>query len=328
MSGDASGLELQWIRDLTEENFFAVYDVVLDIRAELQFNNAVSIAVVPPIVKFRILMPADSPKLRDRYGRLRWQASELLKAKGVLLAVEVVEGGHRWDSTLELRVHRDRFLLVLASIEQERERRAASRVPPEGQSMVAPSNDQAKGEPVMPEKVTLVWLFRHVPVSLWMQFSGLVVAVFLAGVTVGQTSFVQELIGKSPRPTNSAGEAREEKQSASGAELPLSVGATVLVESLNIAVRLEPAGNYNHENGGTHIGFFFPKNPMVRLTEANLHDPAIAAPSDSWFSPVRSENIGLGVLGTFKVALKAHEFSKDGTTVVKVTAMIRKVEDD
>jgi len=29
MSGDASGLELQWIRDLTEENFFAVVELAV-----------------------------------------------------------------------------------------------------------------------------------------------------------------------------------------------------------------------------------------------------------------------------------------------------------
>jgi hypothetical protein len=43
-----------------------------------------------------------------------------------------------------------------------------------------------------PEAVTLGWLFKHVPVRLWLSFLGLIVAVFVAGVQASRLSLVQE----------------------------------------------------------------------------------------------------------------------------------------
>ena len=178
------------------------------------------------------------------------------------------------------------------------------------------------------EKVTLAWLWQNVPAKFWLSLLGSFVVALSFGVTVGQTTFVQELIGRLQRSTTTNSPAHEEETPIQGQGIPLLAGSIVVVEPLNIAVRLEPDGNYNRETGATHIGFFYPKNPMVKLTDANLLNPAIAAPADYWFSPIRAENYGLGMLGTFKITLKGHEFSKDGTTVTKVTATVRRVEEE
>jgi len=38
-----------------------------------------------------------------------------------------------------------------------------------------------------PEQVTLAWLYRHVPVSLWVAFVALLAAAFITGVAVART---------------------------------------------------------------------------------------------------------------------------------------------
>jgi len=51
---------------------------------------------------------------------------------------------------------------------------------------------------IMPEKITLKWLWQYVPIHFWFWFGSLIVSAFVAGVFVGQLSTVQELIGKGP----------------------------------------------------------------------------------------------------------------------------------
>jgi hypothetical protein len=53
---------------------------------------------------------------------------------------------------------------------------------------------------IMPEKITLKWLWHSVPIGFWLWFLSLIVAAFVAGVFVGQISVVQEFIGKKPNP--------------------------------------------------------------------------------------------------------------------------------
>src|SRR5207245_11064537 len=111
------------------------------------------------------------------------------------------------------------------------------------------------------EKVTLAWLWQNVPAKFWLSLLGSFVVALSFGVTVGQTTFVQELIGRLQRSTNSSSLAHEEEPLIRGQEIPLSAGSIVLVDPLNIAVRLEPDGNYNRETGATQIGFLYPKHP-------------------------------------------------------------------
>lgn len=47
-----------------------------------------------------------------------------------------------------------------------------------------------------PHKVTLSWIWKHVPVSFWIWLVSLLIAAFLIGVTVGQISWIQDLINK------------------------------------------------------------------------------------------------------------------------------------
>jgi hypothetical protein len=48
-----------------------------------------------------------------------------------------------------------------------------------------PKRDEAKGQPELPEKVTISWLVQHVPVSFWIWLFGLLAAAFVLGMKLG-----------------------------------------------------------------------------------------------------------------------------------------------
>jgi len=52
---------------------------------------------------------------------------------------------------------------------------------------------QGASELVFPEKVTINWLFSHVPVKYWISFLGLLLALFMLGIQASRISFVREI---------------------------------------------------------------------------------------------------------------------------------------
>lgn len=55
----------------------------------------------------------------------------------------------------------------------------------------------AFGVPAMiTEEITVDWLLKRLPPKLWLAFASLLLAVFGAGVTLGQTTFIRELFHK------------------------------------------------------------------------------------------------------------------------------------
>ncbi|HPY62080.1 MAG TPA: hypothetical protein PLJ22_02930 [Kiritimatiellia bacterium] len=53
----------------------------------------------------------------------------------------------------------------------------------------------------MPEKITLKWFMEHTPISFWPWVLGIIGMLFVAGIYVGQLSFVKELIGRGTQET-------------------------------------------------------------------------------------------------------------------------------
>src|SRR5215469_10294358 len=88
----------KWVMELTDENFLVLYDVSLDIRQEPQVSDDPVIPLWPSIIKFPILMPADSLGMRDRYLESRWKATCLLHAQSIIHGYEFLRGPHRWKS--------------------------------------------------------------------------------------------------------------------------------------------------------------------------------------------------------------------------------------
>jgi hypothetical protein len=199
-----------WISSLTDDNLLAVYDVVLDIQADLQFREAVRIPILPSVVRFPTLLPADAINLRDRYCDLRWKAATLLKQKGALTALDVDQGNHRWESVVNLRVSRERFDEIAGWLEREHTQRTSSGGGEIQTMQETPSSKPAVATDLtLPENVTMSWLFRHVPLSFWLWALGTVATFFSAGVAAGQTGFVRELLGYSSAPALSSESLRE-----------------------------------------------------------------------------------------------------------------------
>jgi hypothetical protein len=110
---------LSWTVKLTKENFLAVYDVILDIQQELQFQGIIQIPLLPTIVRFQMLMPVDSIKMRDRYCDLRWKSINLIKKQGVIIDCKLLQEAHRWRSRLQIDLDSDAFTLFVEEMGAE-----------------------------------------------------------------------------------------------------------------------------------------------------------------------------------------------------------------
>ena len=51
-------------------------------------------------------------------------------------------------------------------------------------------------EPNFPDRVTLNWLKKHVPMQFWFWLFGIFISLFLGGISVGQLNSIRELIGQ------------------------------------------------------------------------------------------------------------------------------------
>ena len=91
-----------WVKELTSDNFLAVYDVGLDIRQELQLEENPVIPLWQSAIKFSQLMPMDGVNWRDRYCDMRWKATGLLKKQGIINNFILLDGSHRWQSNLKI----------------------------------------------------------------------------------------------------------------------------------------------------------------------------------------------------------------------------------
>ena len=154
--------------------------------------------MVPSLVKFRLLMPADGINMRDRYGNLRWKAMKFLEEKGIIRKIDLIQGGHRWQSQAKLQVNADLFKEVFSSLQAEYRRRTER--PDPTPEVPVDSAAQRNSTPASTEfeKVTLSWLVQHVPLRLWLSALGIVFVVFVGGIHVGQLGLVREFLGKTP----------------------------------------------------------------------------------------------------------------------------------
>ena len=47
----------------------------------------------------------------------------------------------------------------------------------------------------IPEKITLAWLFSHVPIKFWLGAGALIISAFLFGIKASQWAFIKEIFG-------------------------------------------------------------------------------------------------------------------------------------
>lgn len=188
-----SSSEHEWLSELTADNFLALYELVLEIHSELQMGQVPRLRIMPAVVRFQQLFPANTPAVRDRYCRLRWMAAELLKQKGIVRGFQQIQGGHRWHNILEFDAETTRIDPLVEAVNEEYRRRTPSSAPPD-----RPSTMSTEG-PQLPDKITLLWLARNVPHTGWLWFLGLLLAAVVLGAKLGQTTTVRELLGRTDR---------------------------------------------------------------------------------------------------------------------------------
>lgn len=121
----AQGEVPSWIKDLTGENFLAVYDVGLDIRQELQLDDKPVIPLFQPAVKFSALLPMDGINMRDRYCDMRWKSTELLKKQGIITDFKLLQGPHRWQSNLKITCDSETVKSFMQIMDSEFSRRTS-----------------------------------------------------------------------------------------------------------------------------------------------------------------------------------------------------------
>ena len=57
-----------------------------------------------------------------------------------------------------------------------------------------------------PDKITLNWLHKHAPISLWIKLVSILIAVFLFGITIGQSAFFKEIKEKITQSDSNTGD--------------------------------------------------------------------------------------------------------------------------
>lgn len=189
-----SHVEKGWIEKLANENFLAVYDVLLDIRNEMEITEKPRIPLWQSIIKFPVLAPMDSIWHRDRYCEYRWKAVELLKRKKVIKEFKYLQGEHRWKSKIAIEANEidvNGTVEIFNKLYEERIRNEDDEH--KGQSAEIQAGDQLPLEP--PDKVTIQWLIKHVPVMLWLASFGLLVAAYSFGVKTSHISLIRDLYG-------------------------------------------------------------------------------------------------------------------------------------
>jgi len=55
----------------------------------------------------------------------------------------------------------------------------------------APTSDDLN----LPDKVTLSWLWKHVPAKFWLWFLGIMIFMLGSGISLGQVNWIKELFG-------------------------------------------------------------------------------------------------------------------------------------
>ena len=92
-------------------NMLRIYDVVLDINEQIQLTNktTVSIHLLPSLVRFSALFPADTIGMRDKYCETRWDSLKYLKEKGFIDEFKHNSAFHRWDTIVTVTLKLSKF---------------------------------------------------------------------------------------------------------------------------------------------------------------------------------------------------------------------------
>jgi ribosomal protein S8 len=123
------GNNLNWFENLKGDNFFAVLDVMIDIKNEIDIlSDVIQIPIMQTKIKFPQLCPVSSPDMRDKYCNLRWKATEFLEKKGIIDSYKILQNGHRWKAFIKIELEIKKFLKEYEAIKKEYQMRKESKM--------------------------------------------------------------------------------------------------------------------------------------------------------------------------------------------------------
>ncbi len=117
---------MEWIKEMDSYNFLAIYDVMLDIKKEMNISpDRIVIPLFQNMIRFSQLFPLDSIGMRDKYCDARSKATEFLKRNGIIKDFKLIRSFHRWTSELEIKIGKKAFENALNKMKVEYKKRIA-----------------------------------------------------------------------------------------------------------------------------------------------------------------------------------------------------------
>lgn len=118
------GDNMKWIKEIDDYNFLGIYDVMLDIKTEINISSdRIVIPLLQNRVKFSQLFPIDSIGARDKYCELRYKATKFLKKNNIIKDFKLIKEFDRWESKLEIKLEKEIFENALNKMKIEHEKR-------------------------------------------------------------------------------------------------------------------------------------------------------------------------------------------------------------
>jgi len=115
---------MKWIKEMDNYNFLGIYDVILDIKTEMNISSdRIVIPLLQNRVKFSQLFPIDSIGTRDKYCELRYKATKFLKKNSIIKDFKLIKEFDRWESKLEIKLEKEIFENALNEMKVEHEKR-------------------------------------------------------------------------------------------------------------------------------------------------------------------------------------------------------------
>jgi hypothetical protein len=97
------------VSNLDYINMLRVYDVVLDINEQIQLTHKTTVyfPLIPSVIRYRALFPADTIGLRDEYCQNRLNSLVYLKEKGAI--ADFSQNAQNWDTTVTVSLVLSKF---------------------------------------------------------------------------------------------------------------------------------------------------------------------------------------------------------------------------
>lgn len=136
------------LENLTAINVLRIYDTMQDINEQIQLTNntTVHINILPPLIRYRELFPADTPGFRDAYCEQRLASLKYLKEKDVITVY--AHGRNGWDTTISVSFILSKFDEFYKIVKEEYKKR---RQPVEQNASVNVPSTNIKEKPKWPE---------------------------------------------------------------------------------------------------------------------------------------------------------------------------------